>query len=531
MTIITNPPFYSDHVTLLATLTKFVFPLLPIEYASTNFLIKNLTVHLPEVLFIILVLYSFAAVIVTRSKKDTKTYIYIYSDLGIIILLFFNVFYLIHLYYNFDFAALTFGGLFSINSFISVGKFFIAFLTLIYLFTTTPFFTQDNIFDYEFITLIFFSIIGMLLLVSSYDFLSMFLSLELQSFCLYALAGARINRVRSVEAGLKYFVLGSLASGILLLGCSLVYLFTGLSNFGDIKMVLSVTQDSDIIASIALGLLFISIGFLFKLGVAPFHNWLPDVYFGSPSSITLFIGTIPKLSVYFFFSLFCSNFFSIINVQWNFLLIYIGLFSILVGTFGALAQKKLKQLIAYSSIAHLGYLILGIGGGTLETLQAGLVYVIIYILLVFGLFLSILLLRDTPKVKVIRELEDINILNSLTEGQKPYKYFIALILLSMAGIPPLLGFFSKFLIIKTLLFNGFFLLSLLVVIISVVSCFYYLRIIKNMFFTKTKQLVHLNEFPLNTSTILIIISLLNLMSPWTFDFFYKLTTSVIITTL
>ncbi len=199
-----------------------------------------------------------------------------------------------------------------------------------------------------------------------------------------------------------------------------------------------------------------------------------------------------------------------------------GLFSIILGTLGALKQKKLKRLIAYSSITHLGYLMLGIGGMTIETLQAGLVYMTIYIILVLGLFLSILLLRDSPNINTIRELEDIDILNSLTEGKKIYKYFIALILLSMAGIPPLLGFFSKFLLIKTLLYNGYFLLSLLIVTISVISCFYYLRIIKNMFFTKTNKFSNLNLFPLNLSVVLTIITILNILSPWTFDFIYKL---------
>lgn len=199
-----------------------------------------------------------------------------------------------------------------------------------------------------------------------------------------------------------------------------------------------------------------------------------------------------------------------------------GLFSIILGTLGALKQRKLKRLIAYSSITHLGYLMLGIGGMTIETLQAGLVYMTIYIILVLGLFLSILLLRDSPRINTIRELEDIDILNSLSEGKKVYKYFVALILLSMAGIPPLLGFFSKFLLIKTLLYNGYFLLSLLIVTISVISCFYYLRIIKNMFFNKTNQFSNLNLFPLNLSVILTIITILNILSPWTFDFIYKL---------
>lgn len=164
---------------------------------------------------------------------------------------------------------------------------------------------------------------------------------------------------------------------------------------------------------------------------------------------------------------------------------------------------------------------LGIGGMTMETLQAGLVYMTIYIILVLGLFLSILLLRDSPSINTIRELEEIDILNSLSEGKKIYKYFVALILLSMAGIPPLLGFFSKFLLIKTLLYSGYFLLSLLIVTISVISCFYYLRIIKNMFFSKTNQFSNLNLFPLNLCVILTIITILNILSPWTFDVIYK----------
>jgi NADH-quinone oxidoreductase subunit N len=194
----------------------------------------------------------------------------------------------------------------------------------------------------------------------------------------------------------------------------------------------------------------------------------------------------------------------------------------MLGTLGALKQKKLKRLIAYSSIAHLGYLMLGLGGMTIETLQAGLVYMTIYIILVFGLFLSLLFLRDSPTINTIRELEEIDILNSLSEGKKVYKYFVALILLSMAGIPPLLGFFSKFLLIKTLLYNGDFLLSLIVVIVSVISCFYYLRIIKNMFFNKSNQYVNLNLFTLNISLVLTCITILNILSPWTFDFIYKL---------
>lgn len=265
-----------------------------------NFFIKNLTLNLPEIIFIISVLYCFAILIYIKNKNDTKNYLYLFTDLSIMLLIFLNTFYLICLYYNFNLNGLTFDGLFSINSFIMTGKFLVAFLTLIYLHTMAPFFVEDGIFDYEFILLILFAVIGMLLLLASNDFLTMFLSLELQSFCLYTLAAARINRAQSIEAGLKYFVLGSLASGLLLLGCSLIYLYNGLSNFTDIKMVITVSDDPVILTGFSLGFLFILIGFLFKLGVAPFHNWLPEVYFGSPTSITTFLGTIPKMSVYFF---------------------------------------------------------------------------------------------------------------------------------------------------------------------------------------------------------------------------------------
>jgi NADH:ubiquinone oxidoreductase subunit 2 (subunit N) len=237
---------------------------------QNNFFIKNLTLNLPEIIFIISVLYCFAILIYIKNKNDTKNYLYLFIDLSIILLIFLNIFYLICLYYNFNFSGLTFDGLLSINSFIITGKFLIAFLTLVYLHTMAPFFVEDGIFDYEFILLILFAVTGMLLLLASNDFLTMFLSLELQSFCLYTLAAARLNRTQSVEAGLKYFILGSLASGLLLLGCSLIYLYNGLTNFTDIKMVISVSDSLLVLTGFSLGFLFILVGFLFKLGSCPF---------------------------------------------------------------------------------------------------------------------------------------------------------------------------------------------------------------------------------------------------------------------
>lgn len=346
------------------------------------------------------------------------------------------------------------------------------------------YFETENIQSFEYLVLVCLSTVSMLLLVSSYDLISMYLAIEMQSLCFYVLAGSQRDSEFSTEAGLKYFLLGAFSSGVFLLGCSFLYGMTGLTNFESYALFFaqqSALTQSETWVFVQVALVLILLGFLFKLSAAPFHFWAPDVYEGAPTSVTAFFSIVPKVSIFgVFVKLFFLSFYELFSL-WQPVLIASGIFSLLVGAFGAFAQKKIKRLLVYSSIGHLGYMLLGLSCLSLEGLQSMLAYLVFYILMTIQVFACVLALKDMKTGQRLRYLED---LKYLAQTHPLLALAFVLNFFSMAGIPPLVGFCAKFYVFFAALGASLYFFVAVALFSSIVSCFYYLRFIKFMYFHK-----------------------------------------------
>jgi proton-translocating NADH-quinone oxidoreductase chain N len=344
---------------------------------------------------------------------------------------------------------------------------------------------REGIHSFEYMVLILLSSCSMILMVSSYDLIGIYLTIEFQSLAFYVIAASKQDSEFSTEAGLKYFVLGAFASGILLFGCTLIYGFTGLTNLEDLSQLLTGIGSLPVISSSGLlvGILFLCVGFLFKLTAAPFHMWAPDVYQGAPTSVTAFFAICPKLAILGLFAkILLFTFYDLLN-SWQSILLLCSLASMCVGAFGALGQTDIKRLLAYSSIGHIGYLLIGVACGTIDGLQSMLVYMVIYMtmsLTTFGVVLSI----RTKNGQAIKTIQD---LAGLGASNPALAITLSLTMFSMAGIPPLAGFMSKFYLFFAALSASLYPLAVVGVLTSVVSSFYYIRFIKIMYFDKSEQ--------------------------------------------
>jgi proton-translocating NADH-quinone oxidoreductase chain N len=341
-----------------------------------------------------------------------------------------------------------------------------------------------NTFEYHILKL--FIVLGSFFLISSNDLLILYLSIEISSLALYILAAYKKNSSLSTEAGLKYVILGSFSSGLYLFGSSLIYGFTGTINFTNLTILFF--TDTSVYHGIILGLIFLFISLLFKLGVAPFHMWVPDIYEGIPTSVTLFLTTVPKIAIFSVLIRFCNEIFFNLLVYWQPLLIISSLLSIILGTFILINQKKIKRFLAYSSIVHMGYLLIGLTLGTIEGTQASILYLIIYMINTINIWGLLFAINYVQKQKYIRYLSD---LNSLYKTNPILAFTFVISLFSMAGIPPLAGFFSKFYIFFAALENGSYIVLILGLLTSIIGSFYYIRIIKIIYFeTKIKNVYY-----------------------------------------
>jgi len=376
---------------------------------------------------------------------------------------------------------------------------------------------------FEYMILLLFSTGSMLFMISSYDFISFYLTLELQSLCFYVLAASKRNSEFSTEAGLKYFLLGAFSSGIFLFGCSMIYGFTGLTNFGDLAQVFTGSQESLTSFSgqstgVMIGLVFLVVGFLFKLTAAPFHMWAPDVYEGSPTPLTAFFSIVPKIALFaVFLRLFFWSFYDFM-LPWQKILVFCSLASMIVGALAALGQHKIKRLLAYSSIGHVGYLLMGICCATPEGFESFLIYLMIYIIMTINLFAILLSCQESNHTMDSQHhLQEVNTGTS-GFGESHLKYISDLAMLgqvnpllaftltctlfSMAGIPPLAGFCSKFYLFFAALSSSLYILAFFGVFTSVVSCFYYIRMIKIMYFEKPTQFMAYHSMDREKSILL-----------------------------
>jgi NADH-quinone oxidoreductase subunit N len=384
-----------------------------------------------------------------------------------------------------------------LSSFMKIVTLLAAFFALI---ISSNYLRIYKIFKIEYPILILSSVLGMMVMISSNDLIVFYMGLELQSLALYVLATFNRDQLKSSEAGLKYFVLSALSSGLLLYGCSLIYGFTGSTNFNLIAQQLDSNE-----YALTFGIVFILVGLAFKISAVPFHMWAPDVYEGSPTSITMFFTMVPKVAALTVFIRFLYVPFLNLIDQWQMILIFISIASMLFGAIAAIGQTNLKRLIAYSSIGHIGYALAGLATGTNDGIQNSVIYIIIYILMNLGLFSCLLMMKRNNEY-----YENIVDLSGLSKNHPLLSLSLLVILFSLAGIPPLIGFFAKFYIFKSVLEQSMYFLAIVGLLSTVIAAFYYLRIIKIIYFDKEKKKYDTDHslwlsFSLTVSTILILI--------------------------
>ena len=370
-----------------------------------------------------------------------------------------------------------FNNSFVIDKFSTYSKVLILFSSLFIMLITKRYIVdiKNNKFEYPIIILL--SILGMFIMVSSNDLIMFYLGLELQSLALYILASIDRDNIRSSEAGIKYFVLSALSSGLLLYGCSLLYGFAGSTNFEEIAANTKVFS-----VGIIFGMVFILVGLAFKVSVVPFHMWTPDVYQGSPTSVTSFFSVIPKIAGIAIFIKFMYLPFRDILDQWQYILVFLSIASMILGAVAAIGQNNIKRLMAYSSIGHMGYALAGIAAGSENGFKSTLVYITIYTVMNIGAFGCILLMKRGEKY-----IEEINELSGFSKNHPLVSLALLIILFSLAGIPPLAGFFAKFYIFVAVIESGMYALAIIGLVTTVISAFYYIRIIKVMYFDDAKK--------------------------------------------
>jgi NADH-quinone oxidoreductase subunit N len=370
-----------------------------------------------------------------------------------------------------------FGESYVIDNLSSYMKILIIFGGAIVLLMSTKYLKLFKIFLIEYPILILCSILGMMVMTSSNDLMVFYIGLELQSLALYVLASFNRDQLKSSESGLKYFVLSALSSGLLLYGCSLIYGFSGSTNFEVIADTMNSTH-----FGLTFGIVFILVGLAFKISAVPFHMWAPDVYEGSPTSVTLFFAAVPKIAALTVFIRFLYTPFMNMIEQWQPIIIFLSIASMIFGAVAAIGQNNLKRLVAYSSIGHIGYALAGLAVGSNAGVQSSIIYISIYIVMNLGLFSCLFMMKRNDQY-----YEKIDDLSGLSKNHPILALSLLIILFSLAGIPPLAGFFAKFYIFKSVIEQSMYFLAIVGLLSTVVAAFYYLRIIKVIYFDAEKE--------------------------------------------
>ena len=366
---------------------------------------------------------------------------------------------------------------------------------------------KEIIINYEYFIILLLSFLGLCLLISSYDLITMYLAVELQSLCFYILATFKQYSNFSTEAGIKYFILGAFSSGILLFGCSILYGFTGLTNFNSLQILFQNQYFSfELYNSILISILFIFIGFLFKLSVAPFHMWAPDVYEGSPTIITAFFAIIPKIAILALLIRFYINFFNYNLLYLDQMLLLCSFLSLLLGSLGALYQIKIKRFLAYSSISHMGFILIALAIMSIESFYSLIFYIIIYMFLSICIFSIILNIRKYTNFLKFKKINDLIL---LLKSNNSIAIIFVLILFSLAGIPPLVGFYSKLYIFIIGIQTKYYLIIIFAALISVLSAMYYIRLIKIIYFKQYFIFTFLFQISWHSSLIIALSFLIN----------------------
>jgi NADH-quinone oxidoreductase subunit N len=374
----------------------------------------------------------------------------------------------------------AYGGLFISDAFSKYAKLLILAGAALSMVLALDYNEKQKISRFEFPVLVMMSTVGMMVMASASNLMSLYMGLELQSLAIYVLAAFAREDVRSSEAGLKYFVLSALASGLLLYGISLTYGFSGSMDFAHIAQ--AVTDPAGVSTGLIVGIAFIITGMAFKLSAVPFHMWTPDVYEGAPTSVTAFMSTAPKVAPFVVLLRVMFGPFGHVAVEWQLIIEFIAIASMLLGSFAAIAQKSIKRLMAYSSIGHMGYALIGLAAGTESGVRGVLLYLLTYVVMSAGAFACIIAMRRRGLA-----VEKISDLGGLAKNDLPLASLLAIFMFSMAGIPPMAGFFGKLLVFRAAVDSGLWALAVIGVLTSVVGCFYYLRVIKVMFFDPAEE--------------------------------------------
>ncbi len=439
----------------------------------------NMIPALPEILLAVLAMALLMLGVFQRDRNDNDrvSAAKLISPLGAITLI---LVLLLVLTVNTGGRMVTFSGLFVSDSFAVFFKVLILIASTLALIISQDYMERQNITRFEFPILMLFATLGMMMMISADDIMSMYLGLEIQSLSLYVLAAFQKDTVRSTEAGLKYFVLGALASGMLLYGASLVYGFAGATGFQALADAFHGGDGAPV--GVIIGLVFILAGLSFKVSAVPFHMWTPDVYEGAPTPVTAFFSVAPKIAAIGLFVRVMVGPFGDLVSEWQQIVMFIAAASMVLGAFAAIAQTNIKRMMAYSSIGHVGYALIGLAVGDQVGVQGLLIYLSIYLFMNIGVFAIILCMSRGERM-----VDDINDLAGLGKTHPMLAFALAIFMFSMAGIPPLAGFFGKLYIFMAAIKAELYVLAVIGVLASVVSAFVYIRIVKIAYFDEAVE--------------------------------------------
>jgi len=375
----------------------------------------------------------------------------------------------------------TFNGTFIADGLSDLLKVAVYLITAVVFLYSRPYLQDRDIYKGEYYVLGLFGVLGMMIMISSYSFLTLYLGLELLSLCLYAMVAFNRDSARASEAAMKYFVLGAIASGMLLYGMSILYGITGSLDIIAVSNYL-ITSGGGLNVPLVFALSFVIVGLAFKLGAVPFHMWVPDVYHGAPTSVTLFIGTAPKLAGLAIIMRLLVDGLGALHGDWQGMLMILAVLSLAVGNVVAIAQTNIKRMLAYSTISHVGFILMGILAGTHEGYAAALFYTLVYAIVAAGGFGMIILLSRRGF-----EAENLDDFRGLNERSPWFAFIMLLIMFSMAGVPPTVGFYAKLSVLQAVVQIEMFWLAIFAVIFSIIGAFYYLRVVKIMYFDKPED--------------------------------------------
>jgi NADH-quinone oxidoreductase subunit N len=417
--------------------------------------------------------------------------------------------------------TIIFSGSFVLDNMASIFKVFMAGSTMVALVYTRHYLTEHKLFRGEYFVLVLLAMLGMMVMVSGYSLLTLYLGLEILSLSLYTLIAIARERSGAIEAALKYFVLGAIASGLLLYGMSMIYGISGSINVADIAtFAANATLASREMLILNFGLVFLVIGIAFKLGAVPFHMWVPDVYQGAPTSVTMFLSTVPKIAAVAMLVRILVDGMGAMHEYWSDLFMVLALLSIALGSVVALMQTNIKRMLAYSTISHVGFILLGFVTGVVEGYGAAVFYVLVYILMSMAAFGMIILLN-----KQGFEADKISDFKGLSKHSPWFALMMLAIMLSMAGVPPFIGFYAKLFILQQVISAGFITIAVIAVVFAVISSYYYLQVVKSMYFEDSNNEITITA-PMDMKLILSINAVLILVVGLFPDFWMKLSISI-----